>query len=62
MYYDDINVTKRKTITNGEKYDFFVYNLLPLEKNFLRASLVKETQLLAQIKNLSCLMMKLEKC
>ena len=34
MYYDDINVTKRKTITNGEKYDFFVYNLLPLKKRF----------------------------
>ena len=36
MYYDDINVTKRKTITNGKKYDFFVYNLLPLEKEFSR--------------------------
>ena len=32
MYYDDINVTKRKTITNGEKYDFFIYNMLSLEK------------------------------
>jgi len=32
MYYDDINVTKRKTITNGAKYDFYIYNMLSLEK------------------------------
>ena len=41
MYYDDINVTKRKTITNGEKYDFFVYNLLPLEKEFSKGKFGK---------------------
>jgi len=34
MIYDDINVTKRKTITNGEKYDFFIYDMLSLEKQF----------------------------
>ena len=41
MYYDDINVTKRKTITNGEKYDFFIYNLLPLEKEFSKGKFGK---------------------
>ena len=41
MYYDDINVTKRKTITNGKKYDFFVYNLLPLEKEFSKGKFGK---------------------
>ncbi len=30
--YDDINLTKRKTITNGKKYDFYIYNTLKLEK------------------------------
>ena len=41
MYYDDINVTKRKTIRNGKKYDFFVYNLLPLEKEFSKGKFGK---------------------
>ena len=41
MYYDDINVTKRKTITNGEKYDFFIYNLLTLEKEFSKGKFGK---------------------
>tara|TARA_B100001027_G_C16147109_1_gene276367 strand:+ start:378 stop:692 length:315 start_codon:yes stop_codon:yes gene_type:complete len=41
MYYDDINVTKRKTITNGKKYDFFIYNLLPLEKEFSKGKFGK---------------------
>ena len=36
MYYDDINVTKRKTITNGAKYDFFISCFLNnKKKNFL---------------------------
>jgi len=34
MIYEDINVTKRKTITNGKKYDFFIYDMLSLEKQF----------------------------
>ena len=34
MIYDDINVTKRETITNGEKYDFFIYDMLSIEKQF----------------------------
>ncbi|MBT3662284.1 MAG: hypothetical protein HOG73_12475 [Candidatus Marinimicrobia bacterium] len=32
MLYDDINVTKRVTITNGKKYDFFIYDMYSLEK------------------------------
>ncbi len=32
--YDDIKLTKRKTITNGEKYDFYIYDMLALEKEF----------------------------
>ena len=32
MFYEDINITKRKTITNGAKYDFFIYDMLSLEK------------------------------
>ena len=27
FYDDDINITKRKTITNGKPYDFFIYDL-----------------------------------
>ena len=34
MLFDDINVTKRKTITNGEKYDFFIYDMMTMEKEF----------------------------
>ncbi|MBC8346553.1 MAG: hypothetical protein ISR89_07695 [Candidatus Marinimicrobia bacterium] len=32
MLFDDINVTKRVTITNGKKYNFFIYDLYSLEK------------------------------
>ena len=32
MFYEDINITKRKTITNGKKYDFFIYTLVSLEQ------------------------------
>ena len=34
MLFDDINVTKRKTITNGKKYDFFIYDMMTMEKEF----------------------------
>ena len=52
MYYDDINVTKSKTITNGEKYDFFIYNLLPLEKEFSNGKFGKGETVTSSIKNL----------
>jgi len=34
MIYEDNKVTKRITITNGKKYDFFIYDMLSLEKQF----------------------------
>ena len=30
--YDDIRLTKRKTITNGSKYNFYIYDMLAIEK------------------------------
>ena len=30
--YDDIKLTKRKTITNGAKYNFYIYDMLAIEK------------------------------
>ena len=51
MYYDDINVTKRKTITNGEKYDFFIYDMLPLEKEFSNGKFGKGDTSISQVKN-----------
>ena len=51
MYYDDINVTKRTTITNGKKYDFFIYNLLPLEKEFSKGKFGKGETVDSPIKN-----------
>tara|TARA_B100001750_G_C15260102_1_gene472211 strand:+ start:57 stop:371 length:315 start_codon:yes stop_codon:yes gene_type:complete len=32
MYNDNIHLKKRETITNGVKYDFFIYEILHLEK------------------------------
>jgi len=51
MYYDDINVTKRKTITNGEKYDFFIYNMLSIEKEFSKGKFGKGDTVISQIKD-----------
>ena len=51
MYYDDINVTKRKTITNGEKYDFFIYNMLSIEKKFSNGKFGKGDTVISQIKD-----------
>ena len=51
MYYDDINVTKRKTITNGEKYDFFIYNMLSIEKEFSNGKFGKGDTVISQIKD-----------
>ena len=51
MYYDDINVTKRKTITNGEKYDFFIYNMLSLEKKLSNGKFGKGETVISPIKD-----------
>ena len=51
MYYDDINVIKRKTITNGVKYDFFIYNMLSLEKKFSNGIFGKGETVISKIKD-----------
>ena len=55
MYYDDINVTKRKTITNGEKYDFFIYNMLSLEKQFSNGKFGKGETVISKTKDFKML-------
>ena len=49
--YDDINLTKRKTITNGIKYDFYIYKMLSLEKKFSNGKFGKGDTVISQIKN-----------
>ena len=51
MYYDDINVTKRKTITNGAKYDFFIYDMLSLERKFSNGKFGKGETVISKIKD-----------
>ena len=55
MYYDDINVTKRKTITNGAKYNFFIYNILSLEKKFSNGKFGKGDTVISGIKDFKML-------
>jgi len=49
--YDDINLTKRKTITNGKKYNFYIYKMLSLEKKFSKGKFGKGDTSISQIKN-----------
>ena len=49
--YDDINLTKRKTITNGKKYDFYIYKMLSLEKKFSNGKFGKGDTSISQIKD-----------
>ena len=51
MLYDDINITKRKTITDGAKYDFFIYNLLSLEKKYSDKKFGKGDTVISKIKD-----------
>ena len=55
MYYDDINVTKRKTITNGVKYDFFIYNMLSLEKKISNGKFGKGETVISGMKDFKML-------
>ena len=55
MYYDDINVTKRKTITNGAKYDFYIYNMLSLEKKISNRKFGKGETVISKIKDFKML-------
>jgi hypothetical protein len=50
MLYDDINTTKRKTITDGAKYDFFIYDLLSLEKKYSNKVFGKGDTVISKIK------------
>ena len=49
--YDDVNLTKRKTITNGVKYDFYIYNMLSLEKKISNKKFGKGETVISQIKD-----------
>ena len=51
MLYDDINITKRKTITDGAKYDFFIYDLLSLEKKYSNGEFGKGDTVISKIKD-----------
>ena len=48
--YDDIKLTKRKTITNGVKYDFYIYDMLSLEKEFSNGKFGKGEIVTSQLK------------
>ena len=48
---DDINLTKKKTITNGKKYDFYVFKTLKLEKEISKGKFGKGDTSISQIKN-----------
>ena len=49
--YDDIRLTKRKTITNGEKYNFYIYDMLALEKEFSNKVFGKGDTVISKVKN-----------
>ena len=49
--YDDIRLTKRKTITNGEQYNFYIYDMLALEKEFSNKVFGKGDTVISKVKN-----------
>ena len=49
--YDDIRLTKRKTITNGEKYNFYIYDMMKLEKEFSKGKFGKGDTVISPVKN-----------
>ena len=49
--FDDINLKKKKTITNGKKYDFYVFKTLKLEKEISKGKFGKGDTSISQIKN-----------
>lgn len=49
--YDDIRLTKRKTITNGEKYNFYIYDMMKLEKKFSKGKFGKGDTVISPVKN-----------
>ena len=59
MLFDDINVTKRKTITNGEKYDFFIYDMMTMEKEFSDKKFGKGDTVISKVTDFKMLDVKL---
>ena len=55
MFYEDINITKRKTITNGAKYDFFIYDMLSLEKKHSNRKFGKGETVISKVKKFKML-------
>ena len=55
MFYEDINITKRKTITNGAKYDFFIYDMLSLEKKISEGKFGNGDTTISRAKNFKML-------
>tara|TARA_Y100000591_G_C21789907_1_gene675991 strand:- start:1115 stop:1441 length:327 start_codon:yes stop_codon:yes gene_type:complete len=49
--YDDIRLTKRKTITNGVKYDFYIYDMLRLEKEISNKKFGKGDTVISPVKD-----------
>ncbi len=49
--YDDIRLTKRKTITNGEKYNFYIYDMMKLEKEFSNKKFGKGDTVISPVKD-----------
>ena len=62
MLFDDINVTKRVTITNGKKYDFFIYDMMTMEKEFSDKKFGKGDTVISKVTILKCWMKKRTKC
>ena len=55
MFYEDINITKRNPITNGKKYDFFIYNLVSLEHKFSDGKFGKGDTVISKVKDFKML-------
>ena len=55
MLYEDINITKRKTITNGKKYDFFIYDVTSFEHKFSSGKFGKGDTVISKTKDLKML-------
>ncbi|MBT4318107.1 MAG: hypothetical protein HOD52_03385, partial [Candidatus Marinimicrobia bacterium] len=55
MLYEDINITKRVTITNGEKYDFFIYDVTSFEHKFSSGKFGKGDTVISKTKDFKML-------
>ena len=55
MFYEDINITKRKTITNSKKYDFFIYTLVSLEHKLSNGKFGKGDTVISKVKDFKML-------